>query len=308
MPTVSRSLLSSDEIASVVESGYGVTVIDCVLLRSLVNDVYRVTCVDDAYVVKLYQYGRWSSDAVDWELRLTERLAAHDIAAPRLLLTRSGSRFGVVAAPEGQRVFAVTRLLVGETPSYTAATYREFGLLLAGFHTAAEGIEHSPQRRLDPVASIRSVVPEVLPLLTEPDRSLVADLATTAERRLDDARLTMGVRHGDVSLDNLVRIGEGLALYDFDSSGHGPVAADFTGVAATEHWEAFLSGYRSSRLVTEDDLAALPWLSVVASVENLRFHLIDKAAWRGTQSREEGWVASELDSLRAAGRRLMNRE
>ncbi|WP_442913247.1 phosphotransferase [Kribbella sp. CA-293567] len=44
--------------------------------------------------------------------------------------------------------------------------------------------------------------------------------------------LGRGVCHGDVSLDNILVSDDGLSLHDFDLSGTGYRAADFTGVAS----------------------------------------------------------------------------
>ncbi|SNT65584.1 hypothetical protein SAMN05421812_12433 [Asanoa hainanensis] len=54
-----------------------------------------------------------------------------------------------------------------------------------------------------------------------------------------------------------------------------------------------------------EDLAALPWFTVRALITNLHFHLVDKPAFRGTDSIGEGWAERELGALRAAAGRLL---
>jgi len=111
--------------------------------------------------------------------------------------------------------------------------------------------------------------------------------------------LTWGVRHGDVTLDNIL-VGQGgdLGLHDFDRSGAGLLAADLTGVRSTAQWPAFLAGYLEHRPLTRVDLQAIPVLQVAELIANLRFHLVHKVALFGAETRGEGWVERELASLR----------
>jgi Ser/Thr protein kinase RdoA (MazF antagonist) len=115
--------------------------------------------------------------------------------------------------------------------------------------------------------------------------------------------LEYGICHGDVSSDNLHVDGERIVFYDLDRAGCGPRISDLTGVSSTPGWPGFVDGYRSVRKLA--DLGALPWLDVLAKLENLHFHLIDKPAFRRTGSIGAGWAARELDALRAAAGPLM---
>jgi Ser/Thr protein kinase RdoA (MazF antagonist) len=114
-----------------------------------------------------------------------------------------------------------------------------------------------------------------------------------------------GICHGDVSLDNLLVAGNGLALYDFDLAGVGYLASDFTGVASTPYWHAFKAGYTTHRPIPAEDEAAIPYLGVAGRISNLHFHLVDKPLIRGTESRTEGWADRELTGLRQAADQLL---
>jgi Ser/Thr protein kinase RdoA (MazF antagonist) len=80
-----------------------------------------------------------------------------------------------------------------------------------------------------------------------------------------------------------------------------------TGVSLTPNFEAFVTGYRTVRALDDADLAAVPWLAVAGLIENLAFHLIDKPAYRGTESLAEGWVDEGLTELREFGASLSGR-
>ncbi|GAA4996045.1 hypothetical protein GCM10023317_25480 [Actinopolymorpha pittospori] len=48
-----------------------------------------------------------------------------------------------------------------------------------------------------------------------------------------------------------------------------------------------------------------PWFRVISGIFDLRFHLVDKPAMRGTGSLSEGWVDHGLDGLRSAASELL---
>ena len=120
----------------------------------------------------------------------------------------------------------------------------------------------------------------------------ITALAGRARQQLSTRELSWGIRHGDVTLDNIHRTGRGLVLHDFDLAGPGWLAGDLTGVHATQYWHAFAAGYAAVRVLPE--LSILPWLEVCALIGNLRSHVIGKPQNHGLESLTEGWVVREL--------------
>jgi Ser/Thr protein kinase RdoA (MazF antagonist) len=52
-----RSLVDPSELAEVIAAAYGFQVTECVLVRSLVNDVYRIGSANGPRIVKLHRAG-----------------------------------------------------------------------------------------------------------------------------------------------------------------------------------------------------------------------------------------------------------
>lgn len=285
-----RSLPTPDALREHLAAAYGVPFTGCTLLRSLVNDVYELTAPGGRFVLKLYRAGGRSAAEIRWETALAAHLLAAGLAVPRPVPLVDGTDVGVLPCPEGDRPYVLTEHVDGAKPDATDDLYRDFGGLVARFHITAAG--------LPPRAPRERPVDGLLPHLSPADAEMIEELGTTARDWLSRATLTYGTCHGDVSLDNLLVTSSGLVLYDFDLAGHGPLAADLTGVAATQHWEAFLAGYTAVAPLTPEDLAAIPHLTVVGRIANLWFHLVDKPGFRGAESRDEGWAARELAALR----------
>jgi Ser/Thr protein kinase RdoA (MazF antagonist) len=308
LPPVSswlRSLPTAETVGALVSARYGLQARSCALLRSLVNEVYRIDTGDRRYVLKLYRHGGWSTAEVAWEQDLAAHLIDRGVACPAPVPTLDGSLCGELEAPEGTRPFALWEHVAGTKPQPPASDelYRDFGRLIGMFHVAGASFRSSrPRRAFDLSRTLDEPLRAVMPHLDgHADR--VAALAGQARQQLATREISWGIRHGDVTLDNIHRTGRGLVLHDFDLAGPGWLAADLTGVHATQHWHAFAAGYTAVRALP--DLSLLPWLEVCALLGNLRFHLVEKPRFRGLESLAEGWADRELARIDELHDRLL---
>ncbi|HEY4570938.1 MAG TPA: phosphotransferase [Kribbella sp.] len=300
VPTL-RSLPDPSALAAQLSDRYGVAFTSCTLLRSLVNDVYELTTDDARYVLKLYRHDGRDPDEIRWETGLSAHLRAAGVLVPEIRPLPDGDTVGLLETPEGPRAFTLSAYVVGSKPQppFTDELYVAFGGQLAAFHDAADNYRSRYFRRpADLVHRLDEPLEEIL-AVDNTEENLLRSLADVVRNNLAQYS-TAGICHGDVTLDNVLLTEQGLLLLDFDLAAIGPLAADFTGVASTSHWDAFKAGYSVHRPITADDEAAIPYLQVVARIFNLRFHLVDKPRFRGVESRNEGWAAAELEGLRAA--------
>jgi Ser/Thr protein kinase RdoA (MazF antagonist) len=293
-----RSMADPSALAALVAERYGLDVTGCVLLRSLVNDVYRVDTTDGPRVLKVYRAGGHSLADVTWELDLAAALGP--LVAPGI------GPAGVIEAAEGPRPYALWAWVPGERPRppFDDALFRRFGAAAAEFHTAAD--DRGIGRRAFAVEeALGRPYTELRPRLAADDRTAIEGLIGAAVTHLDGLDLPRGVCHGDLSLDNLHLDGDRVIFYDLDRAGWGRRAADLTGPASTDHWPAFLAGYREVRPLSDTEVGALPWLDAVGRIGDLHFHLVDKPLLRGTESIGDGWAEHNLQRLRAAADRLL---
>lgn len=265
------------------------------------NDVYELATDDARYVLKLYRYGGRGADEIRWETGLSEHLRASGVLAPPVLALPDGDTVGLLETPEGPRPFTLLGYVEGSKPypPFTDELYADLGRQLAAFHDAADNYT-SPYYR--PPADLAHVLDKPLEQILAVDateENLLRPLAAAVRNNLAQYSKA-GTCHGDVTMDNVLLTEQGLLLLDFDLAAVGPLAADFGGVATTPHWDAFRTAYAAHRPITPEDEAAIPYLQVAGSISNLYFHLVDKPRWRGSESRDEGWAAAELDRLRAA--------
>lgn len=309
-----RSLATPDSVAVVVREAYALEVSGCELVRSFVNDVYRVDTVTGPFALKIYRHGGWSPDEVAWEQGLISHAAEAGAPVVAPVALSDGRLAGEVPYPEGVRPFALSPWVPGRKPRppFTDEVYRAFGEVIGQFHAAGDTFRSAHSRRpFELGRDLDDSLAGVLEQLSEQpaDRRIITDLAAHARGRIADLGqqgADWGICHGDVTMDNIHVTDQGVVLHDFDLAREGWRVGDLTGVRTTPHWDAFADGYTQRRELRTADLAALPWLQVVDLVSNLHFHLVRKPATRGTESLTEGWVDRELDSLRRLGADLLS--
>jgi Ser/Thr protein kinase RdoA (MazF antagonist) len=305
---VVRSVASPPAVVQLVRTLWSLDARKAVLIRSLVNDLWRVTAQEQYFALKVYRAGRWSVNEVAWEQDLARLLRAEGLTDAEPVPLADGRLAGTVLAPEGGRPVVLTTWAAAPKPRppFDDALYAEFGTLAARFHAAAAAMSSVHGARVFTLESVLTapavrVGRALHGLSRHADAVMVVERADRAQGELlalMSAGLRHGVRHGDVSLDNVLMTNSGLTLHDFDLSGHGWPAADLVGALSTPHSAAFLEGYETIRPLQPVERRALPHLRVAELVRNLDFHLTDKAAIRGIESVGEGWVDAELAALR----------
>jgi Ser/Thr protein kinase RdoA (MazF antagonist) len=290
VPTL-RSIVDPVALGALAAREYGLDVTDCVLLRSLVNDVYRLDTPSGPRVLKLYRAGY---ESAGWEVALAAHVGAGVAQGVPLA---DGRAAGSVPAPEGPRACTLWEWVPGGKPPKprTDELYHRFGIATAAFHAASTGFA-------GPAAiDVGTLVDDVLARVPDAaDRSLIARLAAEAGRRVAGTDLERDICHGDVTLDNVHQDGDRIIFFDLDRAAHGCRAADLAPVAATPQWPAFLAGYRTVRPFPAAAVTVLPWLDVLLRIDYLHFHLYAKPAIRGTDSLTDGWIDQNLTALRAA--------
>jgi Ser/Thr protein kinase RdoA (MazF antagonist) len=193
-----------------------------------------------------------------------------------------------------------------------AAVAYEWGATVAGAHATGAGVERAGLPTTEAYLHVPAEVPaemagvalELLAALDELPRHIAVH----------------GLLHGDPEPDNVVAGPDGLVLVDPDDVRVGWFASDVG--FALRAWapaddpcglpdlaapvpSAFLAGYRSVRLLTDEELGWLPLLARVAAWEDwcgLRAHVREPAdvGWPGWAVALDARVRARVDRLAAA--------
>jgi Ser/Thr protein kinase RdoA (MazF antagonist) len=199
---------------------------------------------------------------------LMDRLADRGTAVVRPLRTAAGERVVTAETPAGTVRAMCVPAAPGEeieVDDLTPDRARRWGALLAEVHEGSVDLDAG-------LSDFHAELPRADELFGD-DPALVDAVAVLrarlAELPRDPARY--GVVHGDFELDNLVWRGDRATAFDFDEAARSWYAADIAAAvrdltptgesAAARHPDllaAFVTGYRTVRPLSDEELALLP--------------------------------------------------
>lgn len=267
---VTRSVLSADALAPVLEETYGFNVSRCRLIKAVVLHTYYVIAENGQYIFRVYPYGRRAKSAIIAELKLLNYLDAQNVPVSVPIATKTDRFLVPFAAPEGERLAALFTYAPGTPLTETSDMdhIRVFGRTLADVHRVTDTIPFAVDR--SPLDFNRLVIESIDRLAdTFPQRRQdwaylreIAPHLRDVTEALGTEPPTYGICHGDASSGNAHVTADGqVTLFDFDFCGPGWRAYDvgtFLIDTTDEVAEAFLAGYQEVRAIDPEELAALP--------------------------------------------------
>jgi Ser/Thr protein kinase RdoA (MazF antagonist) len=312
---VVHSVLDPAALLREITARYDIsTPIECVLLRSWINEVYCLQTSHGRFMLKVFRFGWRTADEVAYEVELMQHLARCGVHVQPPLQTRGGETIQLLSAPEGQRPVVLYPLLVGQPPlPPSEAVYRLVGHAIARMHLALDSFVPTHRRRaLDVQYLAQEPLSWLRPHFTErhADWEFLCDLVERIQARLralqQRGNLSSGPIHGDATLDNLLIIDNGeIGIYDFDQSGTGWRAYELQGVfywswqiKQPSFWTALVDGYSSVLPLSETDIAAMPCFPVLNKLWCMGFEAHVIAQNHGQWIVNAGYFEERLAGLR----------
>ena len=251
---------------------------ECVLLRSWINEVYRVQTSHGQFILKVFRHGWHTPDEVAYEVELMQHLASCNLRVQPPMQTRSGN-IQLLPAPEGQRPVVLYPMLLGRPPlPPSEAIYHRVGHAIAQMHHALDSfVPTYPRRALDVHYLAQEPLSWLRPHFTDrqADWNFLVALVERVQIRLEALQqtgdLSWGPIHGDATLDNmLITDDDQIGIYDFDQSGPGWRAYELQGVfywsqeiERPSFWLSLIAGYNSVLPLSDADIAAMPCFPVL---------------------------------------------
>lgn len=260
------------------------------LLAFRENAIYEVVVPDvGRAVLRLHRRFYQTEDAIRSELWWMEALADHGLAVPRPLHTTDGALLSHLA--DGRIASMLTWVEgkpVGESGVPLSGTAEEqmrlhasIGHILAELHVVTDRLQLPPSFQR-PRWDIEGLVgPSPFwgkfwehPEATPAERRLLEETRRAAEERLADyaaAGADQGLIHADVLRENVLQQDHHVALIDFDDCGFGFRLYDL-GTALSQNLAepnlpeivtGLVEGYATSRPLSEEDRAMLPWFTAL---------------------------------------------
>lgn len=252
----------------------------CRLLKAGVNHSYLVTDGGNKYIFRIYCINWRTKQDITEEIRLLNLLHAHEMPVSYPIADFDNDYMQLLHAPEGLRVGVMFSYAHGEKIlQFPAELHYTMGATMARIHQVTENF------KLDRVTYTPSVmvvdsferIKGYLPVETEEMQWMqqAQDYLLKLYATIDHSKVRQGAVHMDMWFDNISIDQDHITIFDFDFCGNGMLCYDLAyyilQVYSTEKENmdvckqkvaAFLDGYASVTMISEEEKALLPALGV----------------------------------------------
>ncbi|HEY4335975.1 MAG TPA: phosphotransferase [Puia sp.] len=279
------STLSSSALASWLEAQYFFADVRCRLLVMGVGDTYLAETATGRYILRVYRPSHRSREQIiaEIELLLAAKEAGVSVSYP--IADRNGQHLHPFSAVEGERHAVVFSYAPGNPVSILNETQlRILGWEIARFHNVSSTVRLNGSRwTFDPETTLLRPLERVKPYFEDlPEEydwwQQAAAKTITHLAQADGSRFSAGFCQFDFLPKNFHFDGDALTLFDFDFFGYGWLVNDLMTVrvhldldvhfgrltreAAGQAFDSLLAAYREIRPLSDDEVAAVPWLSL----------------------------------------------
>lgn len=278
-----RTLIEDEDIKEVVDRHYKIDIIDCVLHKNGTHDVYKITGTDDEYYFKVYRHGFHIPKDIEAEIWLLNRLVELNAPVSVSLPKVTGAGYVEISAPEGMRYGVLYEKADGVVGDFGEGHLYQHGSSLASIHLAADSIQGNSERfHLDlnyllvkPFNLARPFLDQQL----EKQLSSIIQAVRNTVKSLEQTKPYYGLCHGDAGGFNChITENKVVTHFDFDFCGYGWRSYDLAvflwsrhmickdPAIADQHFQWFLNGYQSKRLLSTKELICLPYFVVCRAI------------------------------------------
>lgn len=281
----SYSTLHPEAVAALIAKQYALTNVRCSLIIRGVGDTYLVESAEERYILRVYRNDQRSEQQVKEETDLLLALKDAEVPVSYPVKDTSGRAIQVIDAAEGMRCAVLFTYAPGNIVSLLSdPQLRNLGQQMARLHNVSAAMPPGTNRWAFDIETTLHKPLELLRAAFAEDPDSYAWMQHAAEQverklaQLDTASFSSGYCHYDMLTKNFHFDGNSVTFFDFDFMGRGWLVNDIMTFwqqlcldvhygkmkqdAADRAYAVFLEGYREKRAVSEDELAAVPYLSL----------------------------------------------
>lgn len=300
------STLCPIALSSFISENYRKTGVQCKFMVRGVHDTYLVESNDARFILRVYRSSHRSLPQIKEEVELLLALKRANVSVSYPISCTSGEAVLTIEAVEGER-YAV---LFSYAPGYAAKQMSEsqltsLGREMARFHNLSSVINLGKERwNFDLETTIFKPLERIKPNLAGDTESyaMLQNMAYCAEKKLSQphtAGFIKGYCHFDFLPKNFHFENDAVTFFDFDFMGYGWLVNDIMSFwqhlalevyagrmaqkEADDAYGIFLQAYRQYRPVSEQELSAVPYLSLGFWLFYMGFHTTHDQFYSFTQ-------------------------
>ncbi|KAA3436674.1 phosphotransferase enzyme family protein [Rufibacter hautae] len=292
----SYSTLQADALASFVSEQYNLGPVQGKFLTRGVGDTYLIVAPSSPYILRVYRASHRNYTQVKAEIDLLLALKNAEVSVSYPISDKQGQTIQTLSAAEGNRCAVLFSYAPGRmVPLLTEKQLHLLGQEMAKFHSVSSLVPLNEARWLLDVETTLTQPLQAIKdfFLEDPEEyAWLQEAAAIARARLaqfNTSAFSFGYCHYDFFPKNFHFDGdEKLTLFDFDFLGRGWLVNDvmvfwqhlcldvhygkMKQESADHAFQIFLSGYRAVRPLSEEELAAMPYLALGFWVFYLGFY------------------------------------
>ena len=306
------SQLSSDSVLDIINSKYelGQSISSKFYVLGL-HDNYLIECSNKKYIFRLYRNGWRTKEEILFEVDLLSYLekTSSNVASP--VKIKNNELVTYIEAPEGIRSGVLFHYADGQPPSsdVSCEECHLLGISVAKIHENSDGFKSKYKREtLDLPYLVDDSLKLIRPFLNSSQIESLSNIREIIYQNISNLtpdNSDFGICTGDINLTNFhINQNKIITHFDFDQCGYGFRAfeiAKFTGgfrrnEAKHDKLNAFLNGYESVRVISENEKRAIPYFEIVAPIWVLAIHAcnVDKI---GHQYLDEGFWKKRIENI-----------
>ncbi|WP_176842439.1 phosphotransferase enzyme family protein [Chitinophaga filiformis] len=290
------STLSPTALATYISQQYTFGPLECKFIVRGVGDTYLVSAANERFILRIYRPSHRTLANIQAEVELLTALHTAEVSVSYPLADKDGHYIQSLPGAEGTRHAVLFSYAEGRSHNILSdVQLRNFGQEMARFHNISSQIQLSKDRwtfdlettLFQPLAAVKdyfSEDPATYDWLLQS-----ADKVKTFLSQLDTSRFSYGYCHFDFLPKNFhFDSQDNITFFDFDFFGTGWLAYDLmtfhqqllldmqmgrlTAEQRERTWSLFVEAYRSERALSEEELAAIPYLGLGFWVFYMGFH------------------------------------
>lgn len=282
-------------LAAFISEKYPFGNVQCKFLVRGVGDTYLVISPETRFILRIYRSTHRSLPQIKEEVQLLLALKKADVSVSYPVSDIAGETIIQLEAAEGERYGVLFSYAAGDAVrSFSETQLSVLGREMARFHMVSSTIKLGDARwRFDLDTTLSEPLEKLrLPFAQNPEEyAWLKEMTGHAVKKLSQlsgSGFSQGYCHFDFLPKNFHFQNDTVTFFDFDFMGYGWLVNDimtfwqhlaldvYTGrmtqQAADNAYHTFLNGYRAERPVSEQELAAVPYLSLGFWLFYMGFH------------------------------------
>jgi len=266
------SVISSKYIIKQVSKSYDIDeIINCELLQSAINDIYKIETTTQNYILKLYKYNYKDVSEIIFEFEFLSYLKSSDIDVANYIKTINKNFMIEINAYEGIRYAVLMNLIDGKELDYKINENAFlYGVNVAKIHKASENfVSNEKIKKIDIDFMLKESMQSIENFLKKyyvDELKYFQSFFNFLLKKLQNIELDYLKKtfcHGDLHGGNAHKKLNKIIFFDFDFSGYGLVSYDISVfrwgciIGKREwQWKYFIKGYKTIKKLDDKDLSS----------------------------------------------------